>query len=390
MNRKLNTQFAIYNLDERQTHYNWFFCSFDVFPSSLVLQEVDIDSLEKQIVEQKFELLFIKDFISNDDAKTLQDDSSNNALDRVFSTGESGESDESLTRCYFHQDGLMIIIHPGEKMTGTTINNKEFKNHTVGVVTVLFNANDKFCHETTYKLRDFCVKNKEAVPENAINFLCHETGFYLKKVKLKAINVNLQMNYGEKFLSVHEKLISFLTTDKVGLCLLFGSPGTGKSSYIKHLLGLLKKRVIYVPPHLINSIAEPSFLPFLISYPDSVLIIEDAEEIITHRRDNVNSAGVANLLNLTDGILGDAVKMQIICTFNTDLKNIDPALKRKGRLALSHKFDKLGTDDANKLLKQLGKLHVTNEPMSLGDIYNVDISNNYEENKSSPIGFKIV
>ena len=42
---------------------------------------------------------------------------------------------------------------------------------------------------------------------------------------------------------------------------------------------------------------------------------------------------VTNLLNLSDGIIGDALRIQIITTFNTDFKNIDPANFKKRQIA---------------------------------------------------------
>ena len=108
--------------------------------------------------------------------------------------------------------------------------------------------------------------------------------------------------------------------------------------------------------------------------PNSVLIIEDAENIVQDRTDVVRSTNqaVSNLLNMSDGLLGDAVHQQIICTFNCDLRNIDSALLREGRLVLEHKFDKLSAENARRLCEKLGvdlKDEEIREPMSLAEIY---------------------
>ena len=81
---------------------------------------------------------------------------------------------------------------------------------------------------------------------------------------------------------------------------------------------------------------------------------------------------ISNILNLTDGILGDCLNIQIIATFNMARERIDSALLRKGRLVAEHKFDKLSIEESNLLLLHLGKNIVVNEPMSLADIYNID------------------
>lgn len=119
---------------------------------------------------------------------------------------------------------------------------------------------------------------------------------------------------------------------------------------------------------------KPGFLPFLMQHPNSILIIEDAENIIRDRvQDNfLPNQAVANLLNLSDGLLGDAMHQQIICTFNCDVKGIDPALLRDGRLVIEHKFDKLSAENARRLCTELGvpgngeDIH---ESISLAEIY---------------------
>jgi hypothetical protein len=109
-------------------------------------------------------------------------------------------------------------------------------------------------------------------------------------------------------------------------------------------------------------------------HPNSILIIEDAENIIHDRHDVVKSSNqaVSNLLNMSDGLLGDAIHQQIICTFNCDIHNIESALVRDGRLVLEHKFDKLSVEKARRLYEKLGvnnKDEDIREPMSLAEIY---------------------
>jgi hypothetical protein len=107
-------------------------------------------------------------------------------------------------------------------------------------------------------------------------------------------------------------------------------------------------------------------------HPNSILIIEDSENIILDRKDTLNpNQAVSNLLNLSDGLLGDAMHQQIITTFNCEMKGIDPALLREGRLIVEHKFEKLSIDNARQLYKEL---HIEGadeiqEPMTLAEIY---------------------
>ena len=129
-------------------------------------------------------------------------------------------------------------------------------------------------------------------------------------------------------------------------------------------------------------LSEPSIIPFLMDHKNSILIIEDAERVIADREGNGSPAGVSNILNLTDGILGDCLNIQILATFNMKREKIDQALLRKGRLIAEHKFEKLNVEDSNKLLKFLKKEHEVNEAMSLADIYNIDTELIKTSNKS--------
>lgn len=200
--------------------------------------------------------------------------------------------------------------------------------------------------------------------------------------------MNLKLNYGSEFTKVHDVIVKKLNENNgKGIILLHGDPGTGKTSYIKHLTTLVKEKdILFIPPSMAEMLSEPTIIPFLMDHKNSVLIIEDAERVISDREGNGSPAGVSNILNLTDGILGDCLSIQIVATFNMKREKIDQALLRKGRLIAEHKFGKLDVNDTNKLLKHLKKDHEVSEGMTLADIYNIDVELIKSTNKSK-IGF---
>lgn len=160
------------------------------------------------------------------------------------------------------------------------------------------------------------------------------------------------------------------------------------TTYIKYLTNCVTdKEIIFVPPSMAEVLSEPSIIPFLMDHKNSILIIEDAEKVISDRKLNGSSPGVSNILNLTDGILGDCLNIQIIATFNMEKEKIDEALLRKGRLIAEHKFGKLSVEDSNKLLEHLNKNQTTKEKMTLSDIYNIDEETIKSEDNSGKIGF---
>jgi hypothetical protein len=209
------------------------------------------------------------------------------------------------------------------------------------------------------------------------------TSFELPKHKL-----DVELNYGKGFKPIHDKIINRLNEkDGKGLVLLHGTPGTGKTHYLKYLASKIKdKRVLFIPPYLADFITSPEMTPFLIDNSNSILFIEDAERVITDRN-NGGANGVSNILNITDGILSDILKIQIVATFNMDKAKIDTALLRKGRLIAEHKFDALPVDDSNNLLNSLGKEANATKPMTLTEIYNIEEEEFKSADKYSPIGF---
>ena len=72
---------------------------------------------------------------------------------------------------------------------------------------------------------------------------------------------------------------------------------------------------------------------------------------------------------MTDGLLNDMLNLQIICTFNVDLKKLDSALLRPGRLIARKEFKPLSVIDANRLAQRLGIKHHFKKATKLNEIY---------------------
>ena len=113
----------------------------------------------------------------------------------------------------------------------------------------------------------------------------------------------------------------------------------------------------------------PDFIELLIDNPNTVVIIEDAENIIMDRKIN-NGSAVSNLLNISDGLLADFLNVQLICTFNNSLTLIDSALMRKGRLIAKYEFGKLGIAKAQQLSNHFGFDTAIDRPMTIAEIAN--------------------
>jgi hypothetical protein len=254
-------------------------------------------------------------------------------------------------------------------------------------VTLMTNAPDDVFNQLMGDLKDLFTEPKGK--PNQISLVVQGThGYDTVPFDLPKNEINLPTNYGEDFVKVHERVITELERPNgKGLVLLHGTPGTGKTYYLKHLASLIKnKEVLFIPPYLADMITSPDMMPFLVEMKDSILFIEDAEKVISDRVSG-NSVGVSNILNLTDGILSDILNIQIVATFNMDIGKIDEALLRKGRLIAQHEFKELDVEQSNKLLKELKSDYITEEPMTLTQIYNVKEEEFKTKKKDTKIGF---
>jgi len=214
-----------------------------------------------------------------------------------------------------------------------------------------------------------------------------EYGLDLTSLEIKKTNLDLSLNYNDDFISVHEVILSRLNkrNDK-GVILLYGPPGTGKTTYLRYLIAKIRKKVLFIPPDIAANIANPDFINVLINNPNSILVIEDAENIIIDRKQAERSV-VSVLLNLSDGLLSDCLNVQIICTFNTELSSVDTALLRKGRLIAKYEFQKLKKEKAQILSDKLGYKTMITEDMSLSDIYNQNEIDFVPKEPKKAIGF---
>lgn len=212
-------------------------------------------------------------------------------------------------------------------------------------------------------------------------------GITTRAYEISGRPVNIHDNYNDDFLPVHETILKRLKRENdKGIVLLHGKPGTGKTSYIRHLISSVEKKVIFLPHNMAAFITNPDLLGLLFEHPNSIFVIEDAENIVIDRNSSGHSP-VSAILNLSDGLLSDCLNIQIICSFNTDLSKIDNALLRKGRLIARYEFQELAAEKAKKLSEKLGFTTEITAPMTLASIYNQD-EENFKEPENNTIGFR--
>jgi hypothetical protein len=212
-----------------------------------------------------------------------------------------------------------------------------------------------------------------------IDLVAYDRNYYTINSKIKRTVINLDSHYNDDLKEMDKTLRDFLGEQESGLAVIHGSPGTGKSFYIRHLLSTMDKKFILVTNAIAAHMAEPEFIAFMMENKDSIFILEDCEQILMAREENRFGGAIANILNISDGLMSDIFNIKFICTFNTDIENIDEALLRPGRCFINYEFKSLCEKKSVKLLESLG--HKIDKPkeMTLAEIYN------YKEEEDKPI-----
>jgi hypothetical protein len=199
-------------------------------------------------------------------------------------------------------------------------------------------------------------------------------------------SVSIQEYYNDDFLEIDSIIVDAIGKKGSGMVLLHGDPGTGKTTYIKHLISKFKNReFIFVQNDFVRDLLKPGFVSFLLNNKNSILIIEDAEKVVASRDNFTEDSVVSTILQLTDGLFSDFLNIKIICTFNTDIDRIDKALLRKGRLIAKYRFLPLTAEKTAALAKKLGREDVTGS-LTLADIFQFD-KRDFKERSGKRLGF---
>ena len=199
-------------------------------------------------------------------------------------------------------------------------------------------------------------------------------------------SVDISELYNDDFVEVDKIISNSIQKTESGMILLHGDPGTGKTTYIKHLICKhAEKNFIFIQNDFVKELLNPSFISFLLQNKNSILLIEDAEKVVVSRENSLNSSVVSTILQLTDGLFSDYLNIKIICTFNTNIERIDKALLRKGRMIVNYKFMPLSPEKTTKLAKKLGYENVTGS-LTLADLFGLE-KPSFEQTVKKPIGF---
>ena len=225
-----------------------------------------------------------------------------------------------------------------------------------------------------YSLPDEAEKPKFYVLSLDSNVLHSQAVEVAKPIPLNADD--LQLNYGADVTEFERFLTSAWDSGVAGLTIFRGSPGTGKTSFIRHLISKLHQthRFYYLPLNAIRYLSSPDMVEFWLqinrisTVRKKIVVLEDAEDLLTERAVD-NQAKVSALLNIGDGLMSDYLQLHLLCTVNCPLDKLDPAITRPGRLTAVREFRRLDRKHAERIATAKAITLPKQDDYSLAEIY---------------------
>jgi len=178
------------------------------------------------------------------------------------------------------------------------------------------------------------------------------------------------------------------------LMLWHGPPGTGKTSALRTLAlenrGTISIEYVLDPEVLFGRDAA-YFVDVLFKNAEEededdavtasrVLVLEDCDELLSADAKERAGQGLARLLNLVDGLIGQGMKLNVLITTNEPLGDFHPAVSRPGRCGAAIAFGLFNGEEAAAWLARHGRDGLAPSSASLAELLGVA-----EERRTAPV-----
>jgi hypothetical protein len=276
-----------------------------------------------------------------------------------------------------------FIIRLSEDLTTVKVNLSGTSSHRVAVATKNMGEIDKHMARLSVLFQEV-ETDKDTVPVRFWYNGPHGPSSRSRTIKVSEWDT-IKPNYNPGVQVSIDELMKYDATSENGLILWTGEPGTGKTTAIRALANSWKKwaniSVITDPEIFLNNI---SYLNDVMFEEDEVyvdgefitgepkptlLILEDAGELITAHAKQETGQALSRLLNVADGLLGQGVQLFILITTNEYIDNLHPAILRPGRCISQFEFGEFTQVEAQAWLDAHNVKHTAKGKMSIANLY---------------------
>lgn len=224
----------------------------------------------------------------------------------------------------------------------------------------------------------------------------------------------IKHNYDpETLIGLNYLIDEFKPTSGGQLLIMNGHPGTGKSYFLRSLLHSWRDwctaEYVLDPENLFSG--GQGYMADLVlknSYDEDsgweveeessendkwkLLILEDSGDLLKDNAKDYVGPGLARLLNLVDGLIGQGLRVLVLITTNEEFRAFHQAVVRDGRCAAKITFNELKREQAESWLNgNANKLPNGKEKFTLSELYALTKGKTVKqlEKESRGFGFKM-
>jgi hypothetical protein len=256
------------------------------------------------------------------------------------------------------------------------------------------------------RLMEVCQEHLSPAHTRQPVYLLGQSGSGLEIVEVGEAGAPFEKrNYEQEVIADYDLALSELASPnpKGRLTIILGSPGTGKTYLMRGLLHDADRALfLFIPSYLVEQVGGPMLTHCLLKARELlepneplVIVVEEADRCLVKREGQANAA-VEALLNMSEGVIGSALNLRVICTTNLAMDQIDEAVRRSGRMSCSIEVGLLTLERASEIYTRLSGLEANfslaegQEGIPLSNVYRYVIndkeidSNSIEPDWDSP------